>query len=222
MAMTVRDVEDFVQVLRDHPEWRERVRQEVLGEEILGLPARLAAVERQLELLTIEVRQLSAEVREMKRVIEVLGERQANMNGRLGNVEGQLFELGFHAVNRMTLLYRKPVELTLADLDEVLDARDAGVISQHEFRRLQAADFVFRARDGKGADAPVVYPVLEVSRTVDLGDVQRAQDRAEILGRTGLAAIPVVGGRSITAEAREFAEKAGVAMVIDRDGESEE
>ena len=38
MAMAPSDVRDFLQVLREHPEWRADVRAEVLGEELISLP----------------------------------------------------------------------------------------------------------------------------------------------------------------------------------------
>jgi hypothetical protein len=38
MAFVVSDVEQFLEVLRAHPEWRSRVRTEIVGEELLSLP----------------------------------------------------------------------------------------------------------------------------------------------------------------------------------------
>jgi hypothetical protein len=42
VATSVSDVEDFIRVLREHPEWGERVRHEVLGEDILTAIPRVA------------------------------------------------------------------------------------------------------------------------------------------------------------------------------------
>jgi hypothetical protein len=219
VAITVSDVEDLLRVLREHPEWRERVRLEILGEEILSLPERLAGVERQLELLVAETRELRAGMTEIRNLTAELGRRTLTMDGKIGNLQGRLYESEFHALNRITGLYRKPETVTLADLDEVLDARDAGTISQHEFEQLQSFDFIFRARDGKGNEAPTVYPVLEVSITVGMSDVQRAYDRAALLRRVGLPGVAVVGGRFIDPEAREFAESSGVSVIVDRTSE---
>lgn len=57
----------------------------------------------------------------------------------------------------------------------------------------------------------LVALVVETSRTVDLGDAERARDGARLLERTGTAALPVVAGRFIG----EGAELMRVWRVID-------
>lgn len=58
------------------------------------------------------------------------------------------------------------------------------------------------------------YLAVEVSRTVNPDDVDRATKRAEILRRAGLSAHPAVGGRRISHEAKELAEANGVIVAI--------
>jgi hypothetical protein len=54
-----------------------------------------------------------------------------------------------------------------------------------------------------------------VWQVVDSRDVQRAHDRASILGRLGLEAIAAVGGSRVTRDAAELAGRLGVRTLID-------
>lgn len=56
MAFTVDDLPDLLRLIRSHPEWREALRREVLGPEVLQLPEKLdriaALMERNSEAIT--------------------------------------------------------------------------------------------------------------------------------------------------------------------------
>jgi len=58
------------------------------------------------------------------------------------------------------------------------------------------------------------YLAVEVSRTVNIDDVERARERAEILRKAGIAARGAVGGRKITHEAQQTADETGVIVAI--------
>lgn len=64
----------------------------------------------------------------------------------------------------------------------------------------------------EGAD---VYLVVEVSWVIDQEDVERARDRAILLERTGVRALPVVAGRVMHPAVEEVARAAGVWRVLD-------
>ncbi len=55
MAFTVNDFEDLVGLLAQHPEWRERLRPLVVGDELLGVPGRLDRIEANLEAVTVQL-----------------------------------------------------------------------------------------------------------------------------------------------------------------------
>jgi len=61
----------------------------------------------------------------------------------------------------------------------------------------------------------VIWVVLEVSATVDRGDVERAQRRAALLRQARYPAVAVAGGREVTAGARQVAGDVGVALLLD-------
>ena len=215
MAFTTQDLNDLLGLLRQHPEWREAVRREVLSEELLDLPAvvrRLADSQEQLvadiRRLSEETRQLAADMRELARIVR-------RLDGRVGNLEGWRYEQRFNARARVTEIVRRPVEVNLAELDRVLDARDSGVLTDREWRHLLSLDFLLRGSVGSGPDAVERLVAVEVSQVVDSRVVQRAHDRAAMLTRVGLATIAAVGGRRLTDDASSLAERLGVRTLVD-------
>jgi hypothetical protein len=74
-------------------------------------------------------------------------------------------------------------------------------ISEEEADDILQADVVLRGR--RRQDGTEVYAVVEVSWGIGLSDVQRASQRATLLARTGLPAIPIVAGFWMTPEAQE-------------------
>jgi hypothetical protein len=100
---------------------------------------------------------------------------------------------------------------TLADrLD---DAVDAGRLAPDEREAVLRADLVLTGcrREDQGD----VYLLAEISCRVEPDDVDRAAERAALLGKLGRPAIPVVAGREITAEATLLASERGVWAVLD-------
>ena len=220
MPFTVEDLGDLLALLRQHPEWRDAVRREVLTEELLALPAvvgRLAEAQdrmaRDLERLAGEIDRLVTQVRELSQIV-------GRLDGRVGNLEGWRYEQKFNARARITEILRRPVEIDLAELDPVLDARDSGRLTEREWKQLLVLDFLFRGRIGTGPEAPERLLALGVSQVVDSRDVQRAHDRAGILSRLGFAAIAAVGGSRVTGDAAELAEQLGVRTVINSTDDS--
>lgn len=241
MAFTIEDLGDLLALLRQHPEWRDAVRREVLTEELLGLPtvvgrlaeaqerlaedlARLAArvdhLAAQVDRLAAQVDQLAARVDQLAAQVSELSRIVGTLDGRVGNLEGWRYEQQFNARARITQILRRPVEVDLADLEPVLDARDGGRLTEREWKQLLALDFLFRGRLGSGPEAPDRLLALEVSQVVDTRDVQRAHDRAEILTRIGLEAIAAVGGSRVTEDAAQLAERLGVRTLTNSTDES--
>jgi hypothetical protein len=238
MAFSVQDLQDLLVLLRQHPEWRDAVRREVLSDELLELPdlvRRLAQAQEQLtarvdrltevleqltarvdrltealEQLTARVEGLAADLDRLVVQITQLAQSVASMDGRLGNLEGWRYEQKFNARGRVSEILRRPVAVNLAELDVLLDAREDGRLLPEEWKQLLALDFLFRGRLGRSADAPERFVALEVSQVVDSHDVQRAHDRAAILARFGLETLPAVGGSRLTEHATVLAERLGV------------
>ncbi len=227
MAFTIEDVRDLLALLRQHPEWRDAVRREVLTDELLELPTvvrRLADSHERLTAqvadLTVRVADLAARVGDLAVQMHELGRIVGRLDGRVGNLEGWRYEERFSARARVTEILRRPVAVDLAELEPVLDARDNGRLADGEWKQLLALDFLFMGKMGTGPDAPKRLVALEVSQVVDSRDVQRAHDRASILARVGFDAIPAVGGSRMTDDAAALAERLGVRTLINSTDQS--
>jgi hypothetical protein len=136
-------------------------------------------------------------------------------SGRLDNIDGQLYESRYQALSRVGQRYRRAQRVYIGDIDEVMDARDDGRLPVDDVKRLGQSDFIVRARNGRGADAPFIYVVIEVSNTIHNSDVERADARAATLRSVGLDAVPWVGGKSIGDATAELAERLGVEVILD-------
>jgi hypothetical protein len=77
------------------------------------------------------------------------------------------------------------------------------------------ADLILTGRLPTPAGLLEIWVVLEVSATVDRGDVERAQRRAAFLRQARYPAVAVAGGREATAGARQVAGEGGVALLLD-------
>ena len=111
-------------------------------------------------------------------------------------------------------LIRGARALTTEDLDGLLEsAVDRGHLSEDEAKEVLHSDVVVRGR--RREDDSEVYLVVEVSSGVGPGDVERAARRAEILSRSGVAALAVLAGERITADASRRAREMHVRQVTD-------
>jgi hypothetical protein len=213
MALTVNDLDDFLTALREHPEWRDQVRDEIMAEDMRALPGIVRQLGERIDQLGERVDQL-AQTFEAR--FDLLDARMSRVEGRLGNLEGWRYEAKFNAPARLGRLFRRVRRIELSDLDLLEQARDALTISDDDWEALASLDAVFRARLGLGPEAAEVIVALEISVTVDETDVTRARSRADILARAGYKAVAVAGGRIATPGARDTAEELDVQLLIDR------
>ena len=150
----------------------DQLRSYILTEELLQLPAQFVL--------------LRADVDELKSGQGRLETRMNRAEGRLGNIEGYLYEE--RALNRIlaraTRLDIEGGQIAFAktgqarqDFHEAMStAVRTGVISQDEYEDLAEADLVIRGRNRRHA-------VVEISLGPDEDDLSRALRRSEILHR---------------------------------------
>ena len=77
------------------------------------------------------------------------------------------------------------------------------------------ADLILTGRLSTPSGLQTIWVVLEVSATVDRGDVERAQRRAAVLCQARYPAVAVAAGMEATAGARQAARDEGVALLFD-------
>jgi hypothetical protein len=245
MAFTVADFDDLARLLAEHPEWRERLRPLILGDEILALPGlmtgvfeRLDRIEAVLELmaarqdefdrrmvefdqrliaLEASIDRLTERIDKLVETAELHASRMNRMDGRMGSLEGQLLELRYERnIRNWATAYYRPVEhVYVDDLDLLESSVDAGVISRAEVTRLLDADMLFRGRPRSGG-AEMTIVAVEISQTINREDVDRANDHALTLRRAGYTAAALVGGTRIGEEVEPYAASLGVTVDLRR------
>ena len=237
MVFTVADFDDFARLLGEHPEWRERLRPLILGEELLVIPSRMDRVEAALltltervdrlterldrltervEQLTERVDQLSQDVRSINVTVAGILARMDRMDGRMGNIEGQLLETRFeqNLPNWVRNFVRKPTRVHADDVAQIEQAVADGTLTESDADHLAALDSLIR---GLGLeDGEETYLAVELSFTVNAEDVERAESRANMLKRAGLRARPFVGGYRISPAAESMLEERGVLVSLRR------
>ena len=223
MAFTVDDFNDLVKLLEEHPEWRVQLRPVILGEEILAIPSRMDHVEavlqrvaERLDALTVRVDALTLAQQENARQIALLVERMEKMDGRMSQIEGGQLEPRFSANlgNWLRTWLRKPVAVSVDELDLVDQAITTGKLGPRDVARLAAADLIVRGADRDDASEKLL--AIELSTTINQDDVERASDRAEILRSAGYRALSLVGGYAATEAARQAADRTGTEVALFR------
>jgi len=142
-------------------------------------------------------------------------EQLIGIKDELADVRGRQLELDYRikAVAFFGGWLRKPAVVEVSDIWDQLEAH----LDEIEMRRLTAVDLIVRGQLPKKRGEAEVWLAVEVSNVVDLSDVERAVERAALLRRAGLLAIPVVGGKRLTrGAAASVAER---RVVLSKDGE---
>jgi hypothetical protein len=152
------------------------------------MTAQLAALTRVVRTLTDEVRELKGDSLERR-----YRDRAVSYFARL--------------VRRCRVL--SPEEVAALCEDSVAQ----GLLSVAEAEDVTWADLVVRGR--RREDGQEVLLVVEISWGVGPQDVERAAARAALLSKAGLAALPVVAGKTITDEADRLARTRQVWQVLD-------
>ena len=204
----IRTTDDLLMALREHYEWKEAVRLEIFGEELLSLPElvkensrQIAEDSRQIDENSRQIAENSREIAELVEVIRHHDLRLARVEDRLGNLVGDVTEEKY----RRTFASRVrkveggtlPIDAVLSpeELSKAFDSASAkNMISGDEADELAVADVVaFGHISTTGEEVTVV---AEISNTFHIHDVLRAIERANIAARTVASrqAIPVVMG----------------------------
>ena len=227
---TINDIEDFVRVLQEHPDWLATVRALVLGEELMRLPEQLAQfiaatdrnfqlVNQRLERLENDVAGLKEDVAELKTGQDRTNRRLNRLEGRFSNFEGSDYErrVRYRFLSRATLEFDLDTphvafalqgQMTPA-LNRIFHrALRERLISPEEFQELHNIDIIIAAENDH-------YVAGEASLTVADYDITRARERADILAlATGNRTDPAVITTAISESQRLLAESNGVSVFI--------
>ena len=186
----VRSLRDILTALERHPEWRAALRQQLLGEELLELPALFAkfAAEttRRLDLLTTDMAKFAAET---TRRLDLLTADMNTLKSDVGTLKNDVGMLkGAHAEAKA----RADIAVIADDLDleyqrivPVVELRR--VLRKHginpradESKSFVASDIIAEATDAEGN---TTFLAVEASYTGDLHDADRARSHAALMER---------------------------------------
>ena len=232
---TINDINDFVRILRENPDWVETIRSILLSKELLELPERFAAfvettnqnfqlVNQRLDRLEADVAGLKGDMTGVKGDVAGLKADMIQVKGRLDNLSGSDYEFkveknigslaGEHLRIRRTKVLKGPrtgLDYELTELVE--DAEDNGVITEEQNHELGRSDLIFAGR--RRTDGANLHVAAEISITIGNSDITRAVQRAGILELvTGQPVIPAVIGAHIDEDRATLATSNNVAVIL--------
>ena len=200
---TINSQDDFLEALRNNPQWRDAVRAQILGEDLLQLPVKFDAF----------VEEQKAQNEKFDTFVEEHRTTNINIDARFDRIEGDMGTLkGDFARTRaiqdaqgvasdMGLAFVRTLSATdLSDMSGNALPRDIG-------RSFRNADLVIEATDG----ADTRYIAMEVSFTADRRDCDRATRNAGLITRfTGKPAQPTIASVRNDRDAAEAVESGAV------------
>ena len=227
MPFTVRDYQDMVRLLDQHPEWQAELRRRLLADDFLALPAivrDLAEAQRRTEIrlerleATVQslaeaqqrtearLEELATDVRALTGEVHRLADWQ---RGEAGRREGERYE---RTIARQAFVWfnggqgNHPDHPTVNDhLRDLLRRLPAlGALTEEQNPLL--ADLIWRRPEPVEGRKDEHYAVVEISRHVNGHDIRRAARRAATLEAAGVQAIGIVIGQQWgTPDARDEA-----------------
>ena len=207
LTMTnINDIGDLVQILQDHPEWRNTVRGLIVGEELGDLPKALDTftqvtnenfnlVHQRLETLESNLANFISATNDnfklANRFLEKLDTNVTTLNRDMAQVRGS------HARNETIknaedIAMEMDVEfvrvLTIADLRRMTQ-KEPNVVPDDKLKSFLQADLVIEGKVGNTTH----YNVVEISFTGQENDAERASRNARFINHlTGCPAQPII------------------------------
>ena len=196
---TINNQDDFLKALRNNPQWRDAVRAQILGEDLLQLPVKFDAF----------VEEQKAQNEKFDAFVEEHRTTHINIDARLDRIEADTGTLkGDFARTRTVqdarnIAYDMGLEFVRTLGSDELREMAGNTLSRDVGRSFRNADLVIEATDGTGTR----YIAMEVSFTADLRDCDRAIRNARLIesftGKPAQAAVASVRNDREAAEAVE-------------------
>ena len=228
---TINNQDDFLEALRNNPQWRDAVRTQILGEDLLQLPVKFdsfveeqktqnqkfdAFVEEQKaqnQKLGTLAQEHGTRLENVENVVQELNTRTSNLEERVGRIENDTGTLKGDFARTRTVQDAQGIASDMGlEFVRVLNATDlsemaGNALSRDVGRSFRNADLVIEATDGTGTR----YIAMEVSFTADLRDCDRAIRNAGLITRfTGKPAQAAVASVRNDREAAEAVESGAV------------
>ena len=207
---TINNQDDFLEALRNNPQWRDAVRAQILGEDLMQLPVKFDAF----------VEEQKAQNEKFDAFIEEQRTSHANIDTRLDRIDARLDRMesdtgtikGDFARTRTiqdarNIAYDMGLELVRTLSSDELRDMAGNTLPRDVGRSFRNADLVIEATDRTDTR----YIAMEVSFTADRRDCDRAIRNAGLITRfTGKAAQAAVASVRNDREAAEAVESGAV------------
>lgn len=185
--------QDFLRLLREDAEFKAEVRRAVLTDEVLNMPETLARISSRMDEMSVQMGETAVRLDEMAAGMSHMGGRLRSMEIDVAELKGGMVELKM--ANRIVpfisdklelragLIVRggQPTAASIAFDDLFYDVYKTGAIDERERNRINATDLIISAISRKSGAR--VYIAVEASYVIDIRDVTRARNSAEILAK---------------------------------------
>jgi hypothetical protein len=202
--------DEFARLLDEFTSFRQETRERFdrVDADISEIKADVAVLKTDVAVLKTDVAVLKTDVAVLKTDVAVLRTDVGDLKGE--NLERRYRERPYTYFGRILRRIKRVNEDELFHLLD--DAADRQLIADDEVEDIRLLDVIALGRNAQGQ---LTYLAIEVSSVVDEHDVDRAIRRANVLARaTGIPSLPVVAGNSITSEALQAVQTAGMWRVI--------
>ncbi len=180
---TINTTDDLLSLLRDNQEFREAVRQAILSEELLALPAVFNA-------FASEIRN---EVKELKDGQQRLEQGQQGHTDDIGELKGigletKLYNRGVALIATL-LKVQDSRRIGVAEMDDnsaefnsaIYKAMEDDILTEEEYDRVLDTDMIISSR--RPASSNPVYTAIEASYGVSRRDIAKVKQTAAILSK---------------------------------------
>ncbi len=170
---TINNQGDFLEALRNNPAWREAVRAQILGDELLQLPVKFDAF----------AQEQSKRLENVENLVQEQNTRTTNLEERVGRIEGNTSTLKGDFARTRTIQDAPGIASDMGlDVVRTLSARDlsdmaGSSLPRDTHRSFRNADLVIEATDGTDTR----YIAMEISFTADRRDCDRAVRNAGLI-----------------------------------------
>ena len=189
--------DDLLALLREDQEFREAVRQFILTEELLALPAMLyelrSEVREYAKVTNKRLDNLEQGQQELKQGQQRLEQQQQVHTNDIGELKGigletKLYNRGVSLVATLLRVYNGQ-RIRVAERDDnsegfnrtVLQALNDGVLADDEYDRILDTDMIISGN--RPGSSQTVYTAIEASYTISRADIAKVKRTADILGR---------------------------------------
>ena len=180
----------------------------------------VAQLTARMDQLTDTVAQLTARMDQLTDTVAQLIEGQRQLTAGQQRVEVQMGEVRGWFLEQRYRIYAPAYfgrflrQVRTVDMGRLADALRER-LEERELTEVLLSDLILTGRLPTPARPSELWVVLEVSTTVDRGDVERAQRRAALLRQARYPAVAVAAGTEATAGAQQVSGEAGVALLLD-------